>query len=190
MHWGTRHCHNIDVACWAKNAWPIAAQGMGGRCYGKAGNIFDHYTVEFLFPDGARPFSFSRHMAGCWDTYADYAHGSKGSAVLMTNLSTANTRLYKSQNQTPENLIWRYGQTEVNPYQREWQLLLDAIRLDKPHNEARRAAEANFAAILGRTAVHTGSYVTALVIKNSNFQYVREIDHMTFDTTPTDSRQP
>src|SRR5208337_1873496 len=35
------HCHNIDVACWAKNAWPIAAQGMGGRCYGEAGNIFD-----------------------------------------------------------------------------------------------------------------------------------------------------
>jgi predicted dehydrogenase len=162
---------------------------MGGRCYGEVGNIFDHYTVEFIFPDGAGLFSFSRHMAGCWDTYADYAHGSKGSAGLMTNLSTADTRLYKSQNQTPENLIWRYGQTEVNPYQREWQLLLDAIRQDKPHNEARRAAEANFAAILGRTAVHTGSYVTALDIKNSNFQSVREIDHMTFDT-PTDSRQP
>jgi len=178
------HCHNIDVACWAKNAWPIAAQGMGGRCYGEAGNIFDHYTVEFIFPDGARLFSFSRHMSGCWDTYADYAHGSKGSAVLMTNLSTANTRLYKSQNQTPENLIWRYGQTEINPYVREWQLLLDAIRLDKPHNEARRAAEANFTAILGRTAVHTGSYVTIEDIKNSNFQYVRDIDHMTFDTPP------
>ncbi len=67
--------------------------------------------MEFIFPDGARLFSFSRHMANCWDTYADYAHGSNGSAVLMTNLSTANTRLYKSQNQTPENLIWRYGQT-------------------------------------------------------------------------------
>ncbi len=176
------HCHNIDVACWAKDAWPIAAQGMGGRCYNEAGNIFDHYTVEFIFPDGARLFSFSRHMSGCWDTYADYAHGSKGSAVLMTNLSTANTRLYKSQNQTPENLIWRYGKNEINPYLREWQLLLDAIRQDKPHNEARRAAEANFAAILGRAAVHTGAYVTIEDIKNSKFQYVRDIDHMTFDT--------
>jgi len=178
------HCHNIDVACWAKNAWPIAAQGMGGRCYGEAGNIFDHYTVEFAFPDGTKLFSFSRHMAGCWDTYADYAHGTKGSAVLMTNLSTPNTRLYKSQNQTPENLIWRYGQTEINPYQREWQLLLDAIRQDKPHNEARRAAEANFAAILGRTAVHTGAFVTIDEVKKSSFQYVREIDLMTFDTPP------
>ena len=62
--------------------------------------------------------------------------------------------------------------------------LLDAIRQDKPHNEARRAAEANFAAILGRTAVHTGSFVTAEDIKASNFQYVREIDQMSFDTPP------
>ncbi len=178
------HCHNIDVACWAKNAWLIAAQGMGGRCYGETGNLLDHYTVEFIFPDGARLFSFSRHMAGCWDTYADYAHGTKGSAVLMTNLATPNTRLYKSQNQTAENLIWRYGKTEINPYQREWQLLLDAIRQDKPHNEARRAAEANFAGILGRAAVHTGAYVTIEDIKKSNFQYVRDIDHMTFDTPP------
>ncbi len=176
------HCHNIDVACWAKDAWPIAAQGMGGRCYAEAGNVFDHYTVEYIFPDGARLFSFSRHMAGCWDTYADYAHGTKGSAVLMTNLSTPNTRLYKSQNQTPETLIWRYGQAEINPYQREWQLLLDAIRQDKPHNEARRAAEANFAGLLGRAAVHTGSFVTIDEIKKSNFQFVRDIDHMTFDT--------
>ena len=122
------------------------AQGMGGRCNPEVGNLLDHYTVEFTFPDGTKLFSFSRHMSGCWDAYADYAHGTRGSAVLMTNLSTPNTRLYKSQNQTPENLIWRYGQTETNPYQREWQLLLDAIRQDRPHNEARRAAEANFAA--------------------------------------------
>jgi len=36
------HCHNIDVACWTKGAWPISAQGMGGRCYEQAGNQFDH----------------------------------------------------------------------------------------------------------------------------------------------------
>jgi len=178
------HCHNIDVACWAKGAWPVSAQGMGGRCYPEAGNLLDHYAVEFTFPDGTKLFSFSRHMSGCWDTYADYAHGTKGSAVLMTNLSTPNTRLYKSQNMTPENLIWRYDRTERNPYHVEWQVLPDAVRRDKPHNEARRAADANFAAILGRTAVHTGAFVTADEVKISNFQYVKDIDHMTFETPP------
>jgi predicted dehydrogenase len=178
------HCHNIDVACWAKGAWPVSAQGMGGRCYPEVGNLLDHYTVEFTFPDGTKLFSFSRHMNGCWETYADYAHGTKGSAVLMTNLATPNTRLYKSQNMTPENLIWRFGQTEKNPYVVEWQLLLDAIRQDKPHNEARRAIEANFTALMGRAAVHTGQFVTIDEIKKSNFQYVKDIDHMTFDTPP------
>ena len=23
--------HNVDVCCWAKDAWPVAAQGQGGR---------------------------------------------------------------------------------------------------------------------------------------------------------------
>ncbi len=178
------HCHNIDVACWAKNAWPVAAQGFGGRCYPEVGNIFDHYTVEYTFADGTKLFTFSRHMTGCWDTYADYAHGSKGSAVLMTDLGTPNTRIYKSQDQTPANLVWRFEQNEVNPYHVEWQLLLDAIRQDKPHNEARRAAEANFAALLGRTAVHTGAVSHGRADPHSNFQYVADIDHMTFDTPP------
>ena len=50
------HCHNVDMACWAKNAWPVEAQGMGGRCYPEAGNLFDHYTVEYTFADGAKLF--------------------------------------------------------------------------------------------------------------------------------------
>jgi len=72
------HCHNIDVACWVKQAWPVSAQGMGGRCYVEAGNQFDHYTVEYTFADGAKLFAFSRHMAGCWSVYSDFAHGSEG----------------------------------------------------------------------------------------------------------------
>ncbi|MFO0889360.1 MAG: Gfo/Idh/MocA family oxidoreductase [Isosphaeraceae bacterium] len=178
------HCHNIDVACWAKGAWPVSAQGMGGRCYPEAGNLLDHYTVEFTFPDGTKLFSFSRHMSGCWDTYSDYAHGTKGSAVLMTNLATADTRIYRSQNMTAENLVWRFGRSEPNPYRVEWQRLLDAIRDDRPHNEARRAVEANFTALMGRAAVHTGQFVTMDEIKKSDFAYVKDIDRMSFDTAP------
>ena len=62
--------------------------------------------------------------------------------------------------------------------------LLDAIRQNKPYNEARRAAEANFTSIMGRAAVHTGQFVTIDEIKTSNFQYVKDIDKMTFETTP------
>ncbi len=176
------HCHNIDVACWAKDAWPISAQGMGGRCYEEAGNQFDHYTVEYTFADGAKLFAFSRHMANCWGTYTDLAHGSKGSAVLMTDLASPQPKIYKSQNMVPEDLVWEDSEPEPNPYVVEWQVLLDAIRQDKPHNEAHRAAQANFAGLMGRMATHTGQMVTWDQVVNSEFQWVADIDHLTFET--------
>ena len=176
------HCHNIDVACWAKQAWPVSAQGMGGRCYQEAGNQFDHYTVEYTFADGAKLFAFSRHMAGCWGIYSDFAHGSKGSAVIMQDLSEPMPRIYKSQEMVPANLVWEFGQPDPNPYHAEWRLLLDAVRQDKPHNEARRAGEAELVAIMGRAATHTGQVVTWDQVLNSNYQFVQDIDHLNFDT--------
>ena len=176
------HCHNIDVACWAKGAWPVSAQGMGGRCYEQAGNQFDHYTVEYTFADGTKLFTFSRHMDGCWNTYSDYAHGSKGSAVIMATLGQPRPKIYKSHDMVPANLTWEFGRPDPNPYHTEWQVLLDAIRQDKPHNEARRAGEAEVAALMGRMATHTGKYITWDQALNSDFQFVEDIDSMTFDT--------
>jgi predicted dehydrogenase len=176
------HCHNVDVACWAKGSWPVAAQGMGGRCYKEAGNQFDHYTVEYTFADGAKLFAFSRHMKNCWGTYSDYAHGSNGSAVLMSSLGQPKPRIYKNQDMVAENLVWEYGQNEPNPYVVEWQLLLDAIRQDTPHNEARRAGEAEIAALMGRAACHTGAYITWDQMMKSEFQFVDDVDNLTFDT--------
>lgn len=176
------HCHNVDVACWTKGAWPVAAQGMGGRCYREAGNQFDHYTVEYTFADGTKLFAFSRHMNGCWNTYSDYAHGAKGSAVIMTNLATPKPRLYRGHRMVEEELAWEYGQPDCNPYHAEWQVLLDAIRRDRPHNEARRAGQADVAALMGRMATHTGQWVTRDQALNSDFQFVEDIDHLTFDS--------
>jgi len=176
------HCHNIDVACWTKGAWPVSAQGMGGRCYEQAGNQFDHYTVEYTFADGTKLFTFSRHMTGCWQTYADYAHGSKGSATIMATLAAPKPKIYRSHNMIKSELAWEYGQRDANPYRVEWQLLLDAIRQNTPHNEARRAGEAEIAALMGRIATHTGQLVTWDQVSNSDFQFVNDIDNMSFDT--------
>ena len=176
------HCHNIDVACWTKGAWPIWAQGMGGRCYEQAGNQFDHYTVEYTFADGTKLFAFSRHMNGCWNTYSDYAHGSQGSAVIMASLGEPKPKIYKSHNMVAKELLWQYPEPDCNPYHAEWQVLLDAIRQNKRHNEARRAGEADVAALMGRMATHTGQFITWDEALNSNFQFVNDIDNMTFET--------
>lgn len=176
------HCHNVDIACWAKGSWPVSAQGFGGRTYPEAGNLFDHYSIEFTYADGAKLFAYSRHMPGCWQTYADYAHGTKGSAMIMKNLSEPDPCIYKSNRMENSEIVWRYGQKEVNPYHVEWQLLLDAIRQNKPYNEARRAVEADLAALMGQMATHSGQMITWDDAMNSSFQYVKDIDNFSFDS--------
>jgi predicted dehydrogenase len=176
------HCHNVDVACWIKDAWPVRAQGFGGRCYPESGNQFDHYTVEYTFEDGAKLFAFSRHMNGCWNTYSDYAHGTKGSALIMAQLHDPRPVIYRSQKMEPDQVVWQYGRPDDNPYVVEWQLLLDAIRAGREYNEARRAAMADAVALMGRIATHTGQYITQDQVLNSDVQFVTDIDNMTFDT--------
>ena len=46
------------------------------------------------------------------------------------------------------------------PWQEEWNDLIDAIRNDRPHNEAKRAALSNLADMMGRAAVHSGKVIT------------------------------
>jgi len=176
------HCHNVDIACWTKGAWPVSAQGFGGRCYEAAGSQFDHYTVEYTFADGTKLFAFSRHMNGCWNTYADYAHGSRGSAVLMATLGQPRPKIYRGHDMTDANLLWQFDGPDPNPYRAEWQLLLDAIRRNTPHNESRRAGEAEVAAIMGRAATHTGQLVTWDQVMKSDFQFVKDIDGFSFDS--------
>ncbi len=81
-----------------------------------------------------------------------------------------------------KELTWEFGQPDPNPYHAEWQVLVDAIRQNKPHNEARRAGEAEVVALMGRMATHTGQYITWEQALNSNFQFVKDIDNMNFDT--------
>ncbi len=38
--------HDIDVGCWIKNSWPVAAQGQGGRqVRDQPDQMFDHFAV-------------------------------------------------------------------------------------------------------------------------------------------------
>ena len=55
-------------------------------------------------------------------------------------------------------MIWqsKSPRDQGNPYQNEWNDLVDAIRNDKPYNEAERGVEASLVTSLGRKAAHTG----------------------------------
>jgi hypothetical protein len=130
----------------------VSAQGQGGRQVrtGKEyGQIFDHHFVEFTYADGCKLYSQSRQIPGCFNSTADYAHGSKGSANLSAGILDGPAGR-RSRQSRAEN---------VNPYQAEHDALFAAIRNDTPHNEAEYAALSTMTAILGRMATYSGKLV-------------------------------
>ncbi len=177
--------HNIDECCWMKDAWPVQVDGSGGRHY--RGDFvdqnFDHYSVEYTFADGTKLLLRGRTMAGCHSKFASYAHGTKGSAVISTASHTpAKCRIYKEYNFTKDNLIWGFPQPEPNPYQIEWDDLINAIRQDKPYNEVKRGAEASLITAMGRMAAHTGQVVTREKMLNCEHEFALDVDKLTMDS--------
>ena len=170
--------HNLDVSCWAKNAWPVEAQGHGGRqVRTEPDQLFDHYSVEYRFPDGTRLQAQGRHIAGCWDYWGVVVHGAKGSAVIGEGIP--HPRLYKGHLQTNDNLLWEYKGPPCNSYQYEHDLLFDAIRQDTPYNEAERCAKAAMTGILGRMAAESGKLVTWDEAMASNLELAPGLDQYT-----------
>lgn len=175
--------HNLDVCCWCKGAWPISAQGQGGRqVRTKPDQLFDHYSVEYTFPDGTRMQAQGRHMDNCWGFFGDVIHGTKGSAVLGEGISQP--RIFKGHLQEPENQIWRYDGPRHNAYQHEHDLLFDAIRKDKPYNETERSVNAAMTGILGRMAAESGQTITWEEAMASNLVLAPGLDDYTMDSEP------
>ena len=174
--------HNIDECCWMKDAWPISAKGYGGRHYrlDSIDQNFDVYSVEYTFPDGAKLLLDGRYMLGCDGEFASYAHGTKGSAQISRDgHSPAHCRTYKGQNLVSSEMNWHYDKREPDPYQVEWEDLVQAIRQDRPYNEVQRGAQASLVTAMGRMSCHTGRKVTYDDILESNHEFAPDLDKLT-----------
>ena len=176
------YIHTIDECCWMKGAelgdpdnekqtsWPLYAQATGGRHY-RDENVdqnFDSYSVEYTFSDGTKLWHNGRTINGCHNEFASYAHGTKGLGIFSINGHwPADAQIFKNQTPNPANRTWSFNKRvggklikETNPYQDEWDDLLDAIRNNKPYNEADRGARASQTCNMGRMAAHTGQRIT------------------------------
>jgi len=177
--------HNIDECSWMKDAFPVEAKGYGGRHYrgDYVDQNFDTYTTEFTFADGTKMFLEGRTMAGCHSEFASYAHGSKGSAVISTaSHAPSKARIYKTQQiGNRDDLAWAFPQPEPNPYQLEWEDFMDAIRQNKPYNEAHRGTEASLVTAMGRMACHTGQLITREDMLNCEHEFAPQVAELTLD---------
>jgi predicted dehydrogenase len=177
--------HNIDECCWMKGAWPVRAEGSGGRYYRNdaVDQNVDHYSAEYTFADGTNLMVNARNMTGCDGRFASYAIGTKGSAVISTFMHTpAKCRIYQGYNLDNDKPAWAASQPEPNPYQLEWDHLIEAIRNDKPYNESKRGAEASLVQIMGRMAIHTGRSITWDEALNHEHEFAPGLDTLTMDS--------
>jgi predicted dehydrogenase len=202
LHWQIRHfthffwvsgglfaemnIHQIDEICWIKDAWPARAHGVGGRAAGSTdcGQGLDSFTVEWTFPDGTQAYDVVRWLSNCHTEFATYIHGTKCAAQFSGSQHEGTVHTYKDQRCERSHIAWRAEQEPVTPWQAEWDNLLQAIRHDQPHNEAKRAALSNLADIMGRAAVHMGRVITWDEAMASNFQFCPNIDELTSDSPP------
>jgi len=155
--------HHIDEVCWMKGAWPVKAEAIGGRHFqGKINDQnFDNYAIEYTFPDGAKFFYQSRVMKDCHQEFGVFGQGSKGAFTISARgHSPAKSAIYKSQRMAADNVLWAAAQPEPNPYRREWEDLVAAIRSGAAYNEAVRGAEASLVTAMGRMAAHVGRPLT------------------------------
>ncbi|MDR1958730.1 MAG: Gfo/Idh/MocA family oxidoreductase [Planctomycetaceae bacterium] len=175
--------HNLDICCWVKGAYPVSAQGMGGRqVRTERDQLYDHYGVEYRFPDGTTLLAQGRHINNCWGFFGSVIQGTKGSAVLGEGIS--HPKLYKTWKRSPEDLIWEHKGKFNNFYQTEHDLLFDAIRNDKPHNEYEYSADAAMVGILGLMAVESGQEITWEQANNSEVRHAPNLDSLTMESDP------
>jgi len=184
--WAEMDIHQVDEICWLKDQWPVSAHGVGGRAANNAdlSQNLDSFSVEWTFPDGTTGYDVVRYVPKCHNDFVTYVHGTKCAAQFSGKIHAGTVRIFKDQRCENDNIAWEAPPEALTPWQAEWQALLDAIRQDRPHNEAKRAAYANLAGIMGRAAVHMGRIITWKEALASNFQWCPDIDHFTFDRPP------
>ncbi len=179
--------HQIDEMCWIKDQWPVTAFGMGGRNpdHNNRSQILDSYHVEFTFADGTKATDDARYISNTYTDFATYVHGTKCAAQISWRPHQRDELfLFKDQRIAKDNIAWTAPRDVATPWDAEWEVLIDAIRNDKPHNEARHSALSNLAAIMARAAIHSGKLATWDEAMASDFQWCDYVDTMTEESPP------
>ena len=143
-----QHMHNIDVANWVLGTHPIKAVGVGGRQWRTDpayGHVYDHFAIDFEYPNGVHIMSMCRQIDGSANLVGENFTGTKGSTDAKGTIFGSNA--------------FTYSGAAPNPYVQEHADLHASIRAGKPLNEGKQVAETTLSAIMGREAAYTGQSI-------------------------------
>jgi len=144
--------HSADKIAWAMGDQPpVSCVGVGGRAIpSEGGNIYDHFEINYIYPNGVRAFLANRQIEGCHNENSDYILGADGTCTIGRGPAP---RIEGKNN-------WSFTGKQYNMYQREHDLLFASIRRNQPMNDGKRMATSTLLAIMGRMAAYTGQQVT------------------------------
>lgn len=142
------HVHNIDRMNWALDAHPVQCIALGGRQVRTGpeyGNIYDHISVEYEYPDGVRVGYMGSQIDGL--TYRQDARviGTKGKAYT-----------HEGDFIIDGEKPFKYDGPNPSPTVKQHADQIAAIRSGKHLNEGKRIAESTLTCIMGRMSAYTG----------------------------------
>ena len=147
-----QHVHNLDVINWAFGAHPERVFGVGGRqarTGADYGVIYDHFGLEYGYPNGRFALSMCRQQNGTPGKVEEMVTGTQGQMLMRPGFA----RIENGE-------AWRYTGPNNNPYVAEHVDLQRAIRSGNRLNETRAVAESTLTAIMGREAAYTGQEIS------------------------------
>ena len=125
--------------------------GVGGRQIpAEGGNIYDHFEVNYLYPNGVRAFVANRQSEGCYNENSDYILGTQGVCTIGRG---PNPRI-------TGKTTWSFEGAKYDMYQKEHDELFAALRKGKVINDGERLTTSTLLAIMGRMAAYTGQQIT------------------------------
>jgi predicted dehydrogenase len=145
-----QHFHNIDFMNWLMGAHPEKVVASGGAAWRPReelyGNIYDHMSSDFTYPNGVHLSSNCRqYPKGVYTNVSDSIVGTKGRSNGMD-----------------------MGEKGINPYVQEHINMIRSIRGDGPYlNYSLPVAESTLTAIMARESAYSGQEITWDQIMNS-----------------------
>jgi len=144
--------HSMDFVNWVIGSPPISAVGSGGRTLRtdpKYGNIWDHMSIDYEYPDDVHVTMMVRQWDNCTGVNGCFFVGTEGAFDMQ-----------KITGKNPFS-IPRQERDEIPSGQYEHWKLVDSIRNQKVINNVLDfAADSTLTTIMGREAAYTGQRVT------------------------------
>lgn len=143
------HVHELDIINWMLgDQLPLKCMGLGGREVRKDpmyGNAFDHFSVDYEYPNGVRVAYTGCQINGVSSKMYERIRGTKGTAYTDW-----------SQSYIEGEKPFKYTGPESNPVIQQHKDHIQAIRTNTKLNEAERIANSSLVAIMGRMSAYTG----------------------------------